>query len=715
MRQNNFIPTLALIISLFNAQPTFAMDPVADQTVQTDPAANQAIEANPIIATTASNLNPLLEIAQLPNFQEINLANYSSAMRDLIQTSEEELTKNLQQPVTWETTIQPLYEDIANITRLWNLLNILNNYTHTEQTQKVYEEVLPEVTKYFGGLKRNQNLYNAYVKIKNSTDFGKLTPTQQIAINQAILDFHLNGANLNATQQQDLMQTVQRLQSLAQQFSQNLYAASSSWQYFVAEQDSKKVAGIPNNIKNQAANIAEKMGQKGWLFTLDLPVLIAIESYAKDRELREAMYTAYATLPYDNDTIILETLKARQKLAQTLGYTNYATYAVADRLPPKPEKTLQFLEQLAEKVKPLAQKEFLALQKAAQEDGVQDLKPWDSAYYAQLAHDKIAKDSQTKSKQYFNAQQVVTGLLNLNSILFNVQFQEVKPTSTWHPSVKLYVMTDAKNNNLGYFYLDLFARNNKRPFAATDVYTTRLYAKQQILPVTIVSTNFTTEAITHRDVRTLFEQFGNMLARNLAQMDYSSMSNTTGMMWDAINFSGMTMQHFAWELKILQDIVKQQSSKNALPSGLFDDLYAAYKYDAAINLINQLQTAMFDLRIHLNLPADQDKTALQIYQDIQDKYGVLPRLPNDNAPARLNDIFTTENAGLYYTSCWTQVLSSDAFAAFKQDGLFSASTGHDLRDAILFPAGQASILDLFVKFRGRDPETTYLLQDLGID
>lgn len=670
-----------------------------------------ATNATPATAPTPATPIP----AQLPNFQAIDLDDYCWNVNMMLQNFANVISNTIQQPPTWNNSFQPLEEHIHKIKSAWNLLIILNNVAPTDQTTATLNALLPKIAEFHGNLMQNKELYKTFVTMQKSKEFAKLTPTQQVTINQTVQDYQLNGVGLNAQQNQRFLEIIQRLRELGLQYSSNLQNATNAWQLYIAPQDQNKLDGIPDSIKQQAAAKAKSINKDGWLLTLDSNCLVGVESYAKNRDLRETLYKAFINLgtgKWDNTSIVGETLQLRKELAALLGYPNYAAYANADRQPPDPTQALQFLEELATKLKPSATKDFSQLQMFAKQDNVTDLQAWDIAYYAEWYKAAIAKDSQTKSMEYFQTKTVLQGLFNLVSILFNVDFTEITGASVWDPSVKLYCITDVLKQPIAYVYLDLYARDGKMSADRVQMYTTRLQAQNPILPVAVMSTSLkanSLDLITHESVVRLFTEFGEVLQRSLMQLDYPGFSSTTGMTWDSLALSSQFMQYWAWQREFILDMAVHYKTGAKMPEDLFRTLTAAHNVDAALNLLQQIQMAIFDLRIHLNASNNKGMTALDIFNEVRKQYEVLPTIENDNLPNRFSETFTTDYAATYYSYYWDKSLAADSFSAFIENGIFSAKIGHKFRDTMLQQGGQASVLDLFKKFRNKEPEYKYLL------
>ncbi len=690
------------------AEPNPPMDVAA-------PSSNVATTPEPTIAPKDTP-KPKDLIPQLPNFKNIQAASLASNVLSGFEKCDEVISAALQQPISWDNTLQPILDQLAIIKSSWNLLIILNNVDQSGETRNSLNDLAPKMSDFHRKVMRNPELYKAMLNIQDSSDFVKLTTTQQVFINQTLLDYKLYGAELTATQQQEYAEIITNLRAAAEKYTSNLNNATDSWQYYVAPQDVRTIEGLPEFIVKDAAALAKENNKNGWLFDLSRNNLVAVETFAKDRKLRETFYKAFATLAskedpdanrqqWDNTPLVAETIKLRSKLATLLGYPNFAAYAIADRSPPDAAQALQFLVDLASKLKPLAEQEFAQLLSFAKMDK-EKIQPWDVAYYAQWEKGTIAADSQNQSREYLQIDNVIQGLLNLTSILFNVNAVVVEDASTWDPSVKLYKLTDVQNNIIGYFYLDLYTRTNKSPTDKTLIYTPRLHPGTNTVPVAVMCTNLRDnelKLITHGDLLHIFAQFGDVLQRLMATMDYAMLSNSNGMHWDAIAQASQFMQNWAWQKQFIQDISKHYKTGEKIPDALFDTLKKANDFDKAINLLQQIQLAIFDLRIHLNLTTDEGKSALAIYKEITSEFEVLPTIKTDNLPNRFTETFTSNIAATYYCYYWDKSIAADAFAYFMENDAFSAKIGHKYRDTLLEQGGQASLLDLFTKFRGRPP------------
>ncbi len=676
----------------------------------------------------AAATNPLLPVPQLPNFSTIKIDNFAPALTTEMQAYNAKLKSVQQVPASWDTSIQPLRDQLSIIKSLWNLLVIMYNVANNEQTTAAYNALFPQVAEFHENLIHNADLYKIYTTVKASDDFAKLSAAQQVIVEQTLLEFKLNGAELNADQTAEYNEIVQNLQALGAEFTRNVSTATNSWQYNIPPENSSQLDGLPESIRTAAAARAKAAKQTGWTLTLDEKSLVAVTSTAIDRSLRELVFKAFSTLAsdqdpdptriqWDNTDVIHNILQLRKQLADLLGYASYADYAVADHIAPDTKQIMQFLTDTITEVKVGASREYARLQDyALLNDQLTRLEPWDIAYYAnRLKNDKFG-GIQTQSAQYLSIEQVLKSLFNVSNIIFDVQVQEVKDASTWHDQTTLYLLSDSANNSLGYFYLDLYARDGKSDQNTTFRYLERLHAANGnlLLPIAVIATNFSPDmqTLTQIQVASLFTQYGAILQHCLSSINYPSLSGTDGVTSDAVKLASQFMSFWSWQDEVLQDI--GAGSGSSIPHEFIASLVATNNFDSGLNLLQQLQFALFDLKVNLHPTINTQTDALQIINTIRKQYGVLPSASYDRMPNRFTSCFATDNAGTYYTTIWASSLASDAFAAFQQNGLFTPAIGRKFRNYLLAQSGTDSTLSLFVAFRGRQPDIKYMLDLKGI-
>lgn len=675
--------------------------------------------------------NPLLEKSLFPNFKTIQAQDFAPAIEQALTQYHSRLDTILKSPASWENTIQPLEEETSNFTRVWNIISHLNAVNNTPEIRDAYSKLLPKVTGFYAIIMHNEALYKAYTTIKNSPEYASFSAAQKEVIEQMLLDFKLAGAELNSKDKIRYKKISEQLSEFGNKFSNNVLDATQAWQYHIAPDQEAKLDGLPESTKEAAAEKAKTLGKTGWVLTLDAPCLIAVSSYAKDRQLRQEIYTAFGTLAseqdpdkthhkWDNAPLIAKILELRQELAVLVGYNNYAEYSLADKEAPDTTTVINFLTDLAVKSKPAAQRELKTLQEFAKHtDKIDNLEAWDVAYYAELYKQQHYGVSQEQIRQYFPANTVLAGLFNTVNILYGINISEVPNPNVWDAAVKLYVIKDRKHKTIGYFYVDLYARELKRSGAWMADYVSRLrFSNGEIqLPIAFINTNFlpgNPGLLTHNDVITLFHEFGHMLQHTLTTTDYPSISGINGVAWDAVELASQFMENWAWQYLVIEDISKHTKTGQDMPKDLFNKLLDSKNYNAGLAMLRQVEFALFDFKLHMHAKEDQNKTALGILNEIQTQIAVMPVPKFDRFPNRFKHIFAGGYAAGYYGYKWAEVLASDAFAAFQENGLFNPALGDKFLTTFLQRGGEESTLDLFIQFRGREPSIDPLLRDYGI-
>jgi oligopeptidase A len=676
--------------------------------------------------------NPLLSNAQLPDFKAISPSDFAPAIDNVLQSYNDKLVSIGKLPASWDNTVQPLEEATNSVTRVWNLISMLNSLNATDDIKAAYNVLLPKISSFYSTILHNIELYQSYSIIKSSQEYDKFNDQQKAVILKMLLAFKLNGADLNAEEKERFKQISIRLDELSKSFTNNLAAASSSWSYEVKATELETLVGIPDSVVAAAAAKAASQGKTGWILTLDYPCFDGVISYARNRSLREKIYTAYSTLAsdqdkdpthskWDNGPVIKEILALRQELAVLLGFNNYAEYVLADKELSSIEKVLEFLNDLATKSKAAAEIELNVIKSYAKEnkESVKDLQNWDLSYYSELYKQEHYPVSLQDTRKYFSEDHVFTGLFDTVNIIYSINIQQVKDANVWHPSVKLFEIKDRNNTTRGYFYTDLYSRDLKTTDSWTMNYLSRLrYSDGSLqLPVSTICTNFMPGQpglLTYYDVINLFGEFGKMLEHTLSLVDYPSISGSNRVAKDVDLFASDFMRRWAWEAQVVSDISKNISSGDELPKQMFDNLLSVKNFNAGILMLNKVEFASFDFRIHQNLLSDKGKSPMDILNEIRKQVAVIPAALFDRLPNRFEEIFTGDLAGCYYGPLWSKALAADAITSFREGGVFNSQIGTKFLNTILEEGGEKSLLDLFVDFRGRDPNANALLIQSGI-
>ena len=680
---------------------------------------------------TQQNSNPLQDLSGLPKFSQIKPEHIQPAILQAIDNCKTKINQLLTQTTfTWDNLVAPIEEVDDQLSKLWSPVSHMNSVVSNDELREAHDGCLPALSEFSTWVGQNSDLYNAYVQIQQSAEFNDLSQAQQKVIEHAVRDFELSGVALDGDKKLRYAEIQSRLSDLASTFSNNVMDATLGWQKHIT--DESLLAGLPESALGAAAQTAQSKDLDGWLFTLDIPSYLPVMTYADNRELREEMYRAYSTRAseqgpnagkWDNSEIINETLSLRQEEAQLLGFANYADYSLASKMANSTEQVNGFLQDLAKRSKPQAEQDMAELRAYAQElFGVSDLQAWDIAYYSEKLKEQTYKISDEQLRPYFPEPKVVKGLFEVVKRLYGLSIKPVADVDTWHKDVSYYDIIDKDGELRGSFYLDLYARAKKRGGAWMDVCNTRRTKADGTLqaPVAYLTCNFNGPVgdkpalFTHDEVVTLFHEFGHGIHHMLTKIDVAGVSGISGVAWDAVELPSQFLENWCWQPEALSFISGHYETGEPLPQVLLDNMLAARNFQSAMQMVRQLEFSLFDFNLHEQF-VDAKQTKVQ---DVLDKVRAQVAV---NVPPSFNrfqnsfgHIFAGGYAAGYYSYKWAEVLSSDAFSRFEEEGIFNPKTGHDFLTNILEMGGSKEPMELFVAFRGREPEVDALLRHSGI-
>jgi len=502
--------------------------------------------------------------------------------------------------------------------------------------------------------------------------------------------------------------------------------------------DASELAGLPESALAQAQQAAARKNLEGYVITLDFPSYFPVLQYADNRALREEIYTAYVTratansaktneqgqqettAEFDNTAIIAETLALRHELAQLLGFSNYAERSLATKMAQSPAQVLEFLEALAHKSKPYAQRDYEELKAFAAEQGCADFQSWDSTYYSEKLRVAKYDVSQEELRPYFPAEKVISGMFAVVNRLFGISVEQVQSFDTYHEDVRFFKVF--KNGaQIASFYLDLFARDGKRGGAwMADARVRRKTTSGLQLPVAFLTCNFTPPVgdtpslLTHDEVTTLFHEFGHGLHHMLTQIDVAAVSGINGVAWDAVELPSQFMENWCWEPEAIPLISGHYQTGEPLPKALLDKMLAAKNFQSGLQMLRQIEFALFDFRLHAQYNPAQPQSAQEVLQQVRAEVAVVQPPAFNRFENSFSHIFAGGYAAGYYSYKWAEVLSADAFSRFEEEGIFNAETGESFLTEILQQGGSKTPMELFTSFRGREPSIDALLRHSGI-
>ncbi|MDO8330535.1 MAG: M3 family metallopeptidase [Fluviicoccus sp.] len=611
------------------------------------------------------------------------------------------------------------------LSKAWSLVSHLNAVTNSPAWREAYNNNLPKISAYYTELGQNAELYNSYERLAQSPAFASFSDAQRQTVQNALRDFRLSGVALPEAQKQRFAAIEERLSSLGSKFADNLLDATQSWQRPLTEDE---LAGIPDSHRALLTQLAQQRGHEGWMATLDFPAYLAVMMHADTRNLRQAVYRAYVTRAsdqgekpeFDNSALMAEILELRHEQAQLLGYGSYAELSLVPKMAPSVEKVMEFLQELAERAKPAGRRDLEQLKSfAAEQLGLADLQPWDTTYVAEKLKQQQLNLSQEKLRAYFPAPTVIAGLFRIAETLFGVNITQAD-AEVWADGVTYYEIRE-NGQQIASFYLDPYARANKRGGAwmANARSRRRLADGTLQLPIAFLTCNFNPPVdgqpalLTHDEVTTLFHEFGHGLHHMLTEVEISAVGGIHGVSWDAVELPSQFMEHWCQESEGLAWMTKHIETGEPLPDDLLNSLLAAKNFQSGLMTLRQLEFSLFDMRIHSQSPLSA--TGIQTELDaVRREVNLLPPPSWNRFQHSFSHIFSGGYAAGYYSYKWAEVLSTDAFSRFEEEGIFNPETGRSFRREILAKGGSKPALELFTAFRGREPRIDALLRHTGL-
>ncbi len=674
--------------------------------------------------------NPLLQDDLLPPFHSIKPEHVVPAIDQILAENRARIAELVKQDqVSWDSLAQQMDDLEDRLGKAWSPVSHLNSVMNNEELRKAYNECLPKLSEYSTEIGQNVALCEAFKRLAASEEYNQLDQARRKSIDNTLRDFHLAGVDLPAEKKARYAELSQRLSQLSSKFSENVLDSTHAWSKLVI--DANELSGMPDSALAAARQAAERKGQKGYLLTLDFPSYYAVMTYCDNRDLRREMYQAYTTrasaegpggAELDNSALIDEILELRHELAQLLGFANFAEYSLVTKMAKDQDEVLDFLNELAAKSVPVARREFEELTRFAREQfGQEDLQSWDVSYYSEKLREHRYAISQEELRPWFPVDQVVSGMFQVAERLFGVQIRASDRAELWHPDVRYYEVYQ-NGEQVASFYTDLYAREKKKGGAwMGDCRVRRRLSDGSLqLPVAYLVCNFNPPIgnqpalLTHDEVTTLFHEFGHGLHHMLTKVDCSQVSGINGVPWDAVELPSQFMENWCWAPEAIALISRHYQTGEPLPQAMLDKLLAAKNFQAGMQMVRQLEFALFDFRLHAEYRSGQPMDVQALLDDVRSKVAVIQAPAFNRFQNSFSHIFAGGYAAGYYSYKWAEVLAADAFSRFEEEGVFSARAGEDFRKTVLERGGSEEPMTLFVEFRGREPRVDALLRQSGM-
>ena len=674
--------------------------------------------------------NPLLDLRGLPRFTEILPEHVEPALDVMLARNREERERLLTSgvPFSWNSFAQPMEDMEERLSRLWSPVSHLNAVMNSELLREAYNRCLPKLSDYQTELGQDERVYRAYKVIAADATFSELTAAQRKIIEHTLRDFRLSGAELGTADKNRFREIQQELSSLTSRFEENVLDATNGWELLIT--DAADLEGLPESARAAALQTAAHDGKPGWKFSLHGPSYMAFMTYSDRRALRRSMYEASVTRAsdqgpqagrWDNGEVIDRLLALRAEEARLLGYPDYASLSLVTKMAKSVNEVLAFLSGLAERSRPAAQRELAELRSfALSEFGATDLEAWDIPYYSEKLRQRRYDFCDEDLRPYFPVPQVIAGMFAVVNRLYGLEIRQSDNPEVWHPDVRFYEIRDMHGEVRGRFYMDLYPRSGKRGGAWMDdcISRKRTAAGVQV-PAAYLVCNFTAPVgddpalLTHDEVTTLFHEFGHGLHHMLTRVDYVGVSGINGVPWDAVELPSQFMENWCWERQALDSLARHYQTGAPLPQILYDKMIAARNFQSGMQMVRQLEFAMFDMRLHGGFgPAK--KTVQELLDEVRKEVAVVFPPAFSRFQNSFSHIFAGGYAAGYYSYKWAEVLSADAFSKFEENGIFDRQTGDDFLHNILEQGGVYEPTELFIRFRGRAPKIDALLRHSGL-
>ena len=669
--------------------------------------------------------NILLSQFEYAPFSKIKTGDYKPAILKSVELAKEEIegiVKSKEEP-TFKNTIETLEFSGEKLDRVTSIFFNINSAETNEEIQKIAQEVSPVLSEFKNDIILNKDLFKRIKDVFETKETLDLTKEQSMLLEKKYKAFTRNGANLPEEKQDELRDIDKELSKLKLKFGENVLAETNRYELQV--RDESRLNGLPESFKDEARSVAKSKDKEGWIFTLEYPSYIPFMKYAEDRELRKELALAFGSRGFHNDELdnqenVLRIAKLRYQRAKLLGFESHAHFVLEERMAETPEKVNSFLNEMLEKAKPAAKREFKELENFAKElDNIDQLQKWDSAYYAEKLKQKLFNLDDEKLKPYFKLENVIDGVFTIAGKLYGLNFKEVNSIDKYHPDVKTYEVTNETGEDVALFYADFHPRPGKRDGAWMTIYKQQ-YVKndKNERPHISIVCNFTkpTEKepslLTFNEVTTLFHEFGHALHGMLANTTYPSLSGAN-VYWDFVELPSQVLENWCYEKESLQLFARHYKTGEAIPQEYIEKIKESANFLEGIATLRQLSFGMLDLSWHGIDPTDIDdvkKHEAKAFEATK----LYPEVDSNCMSTAFSHIFQGGYSAGYYSYKWAEVLDADTFEYFTEHGIFSKDIADKFRENILSKGGTEHPMELYKRFRGKEPKPDALLRRAGL-
>ena len=666
--------------------------------------------------------NPLVQIRFAIPFDEVRPEHVEPGIRFLIGQANERIEAIVADstPRTFANTMLALEKATENLDYALGVVRHLEAVATSPELRAAWNAVEPETSAFYSRIPLNEGLWKQLQAFAATEEAQNLSPVKKRFLTKTLDSFRRHGAELDTAGKTKLAELDVELSGLTTKFAENVLDSTNSWELLIT--DEAKLAGLPPSALAAARQSAELKEREGWRFTLQAPSYIAAMTYLADESIRQQLFLANIARATedgrDNRPLLLRILQLRREKATMLGFSDFADFVVYDRMAHTGARATEFLEDLQTRTEPAFQRENTELETFAG----RKLNPWDISYYAELQRRKLYEFDEEQLRPYFPAQNVVSGMFGIVEKLYGIRVVEKANIPVWHPDVRYYEVHDADGLFLGAFYADWFPRENKRDGAWMDGFITGVQTPERFEPhVGCVCGNLTPPVgerpalLTHREVETIFHEFGHLLHHVLSRVEVKSLAGTA-VAWDFVELPSQIMENWCWEREALDMFARHYQTGEPIPDELFRKMVAARTYRSANMQMRQLGFGLVDLKLHREYDPQRDGDVIAYARGILQQFSPAPLPERYGMIAAFTHLFASPvgyGAG-YYSYKWAEVLDADAFTRFREEGVFSHVAGRAFRDNILAKGDSEDPAELYRRFMGRDPDPTALLVRSGL-
>ncbi|WP_333599752.1 M3 family metallopeptidase [Flavobacterium sp.] len=657
-------------------------------------------------------------------FSQIKIENYQPAFAENIAKARAEIdaiTNNPEEP-TFANTIEALDFSGEALDRLSSIFFNLNSAETCDELQKIAQEVSPLLTAFGNDIALNEDLFKRVKAVHDQKDNLTLTPEQATLLDKKYKSFTRNGALLSEDKKTRLREIDTDLAKLKLTYGENVLAETNSYKLHISNE--ADLQGLPDGAKEMARSLAKSDDLDGWMFTLDFPSYLPFVTYVDNRELRKEMAIAagkkaFQENDFDNQENVKNIVKLRHERAKLLGYNSHSHFVLEERMAQTPEKVQSFLNDLLEKAKPAAQKEFAELTAFAKElDGLESLEKWDSAYYSEKLKQKLFSLDDEILKPYFKLENVLNGAFTVAEKLFGIKFKEVFDIDKYHDDVQTFEVLDFEEKLVAIFYSDFFPRKGKRNGAWMTSFKPQ-FIKNDIneRPHVSIVCNFTppTETkpslLTFNEVTTLFHEFGHALHGMLANTTYPSLSGTS-VFWDFVELPSQVMENWCYEPEALALFAKHYQTGEIIPQQYVEKIKESASFLEGMATLRQLSFGLLDIAYHAKPHKIENVKTFE--KAAMSNTTLYPDVAENCMSTSFSHIFQGGYSSGYYSYKWAEVLDADAFAYFQEKGIFNKEVATKFKDNVLSKGGTELPMELYKRFRGQEPKPEALLKRAGL-